>query len=178
MDLKEKMRIERVMPQDCGELTDKTVYINRVAKVVKGGRRFSFSALVVTGDGRGHVGFGMGKAAEVPEAIRKGSEKARNSLVRVPMRGATIPHAIMGQFGPTNVVMKPGAPGTGVIAGSAARAVAESAGISDIRTKCIGSTSPKNVVQAMLDGLLSLKEPEAIASVRNIPLEELDYSPY
>ncbi len=178
MNLKEKMRISRVLAQECGELTDKTVYINRVAKVVKGGRRFSFSALVVTGDGKGHVGFGMGKAAEVPEAIRKGSERARNNLIRVPILGATIAHGVSAKFGPSVVVLKPGSPGTGVIAGSVVRAVVEAAGISDIRTKCIGSSNPKNVIQATFAGLLSLKEPEAIAAMRGVSLEELGYSPF
>ena len=178
MNLKDRMRVMRVLPQECGELVDKTVYINRVAKVVKGGRRFSFSALVVTGDGQGHVGFGLGKAAEVPEAIRKGSEQARSNLIRVPLRGATIAHDVMAKFGPSIVVLKPGAPGTGVIAGSVMRAVVESAGIKDIRTKCIGSNNPKNVIQASFAALLSLKEPEIIASVRGLSVEELDYSPY
>ena len=178
MNLKEKIQLVRVLPQECGELVDKTVNINRVAKVVKGGRRFSFSALVVTGDGQGHVGFGMGKAAEVPEAIRKASERARANLIRVSIRGTTIAHDVMAKFGPSIVVLKPGAPGTGVIAGSVLRAVVESAGLKDIRTKCIGSNNPKNVIQAAFMGLLSLKEPEVIASVRGLTMEELNYTPF
>lgn len=178
MDLKEKMRTLRVHPQQCGELTDQTVFINRVAKVVKGGRRFSFSALIVTGDGQGHIGFGMGKAGEVPEAIRKGSDKARSNLVTIPLKGSTIPHDVHADCGPTKVVIKAAPPGTGVIAGSAMRAVAHAVGIGDIRMKCIGSNNPQNVVQATLTALLSLKTPEEIAAMRGISLEELGYSPF
>jgi small subunit ribosomal protein S5 len=178
MDLKEKIRILRVPPQECGELTDHTVFINRVAKVVKGGRRFSFSALIVSGDGQGHVGFGMGKAGEVPEAIRKGSERAHGNMVAIPMRGTTIPHDVHATFGPTKVVIKAAPPGTGVIAGSAMRAVANAIGIADVRMKCIGSNNPQNVVQATLMALLSLKQPDQIASMRGISLEELGYSPF
>lgn len=178
MSLKDKIYEKRVSLSDCGELTDKTIFINRVAKVVKGGRRFSFSALVVTGDGQGHVGFGMGKASEVPEAIRKASEAARQSLIQVPIRGSTIPHDITQKVGPCKVVMKPGAPGTGVIAGSVARAIVEAAGIRDIRTKCIGSNNPNNVLKATFSALLDLKEPEAIASMRGLSVEEMGYAPY
>lgn len=178
MKLKERMHERRVAAEDCGELTDKTVFINRVAKVVKGGRRFSFSALVVTGDGQGHVGFGLGKANEVPEAIRKASEAARKSLVKVPMRGATVPHDVMGKFGPASVVIKPAPPGTGVIAGSVVRAVVESAGIQDIRTKCVGSNRAQNVIQATMAGLLSMHDPETVAEHRGLSLEEIGYSPY
>ena len=138
MKLKEKMHQCRVAVKECGELTDRTIFINRVAKVVKGGRRFSFSALVVTGDGMGHVGYGTGKAGEVPEAIRKASEAARRNIVKVPMRGSTIPHDFVSDIGPTRVILKPAKPGTGVIAGSVVRSVAELAGIQDISTKCIG----------------------------------------
>ena len=178
MGLKENIYDRRVPADKCGELTDKTITIKRVAKVVKGGRRFSFSALVVTGDGQGHVGYGMGKAGEVPEAIRKASEAAKRNLVKVPIRGSTIPHDSVARFGPSTVVMKPGAPGTGVIAGSTVRAVVEAAGISDIRTKCIGSNNAKNVLQAVIAGLLSLKDPETVSQMRGKSLEELEYAPY
>lgn len=178
MDLKEKLYKRRVLASNCGELTDKTVFINRVAKVVKGGRRFSFSALVVSGDGQGHVGYGLGKAGEVPEAIRKGSETARKAMTRIPMRGSTIPHDVVGKFGAAQVVMKAAAPGTGVIAGSVVRAVADAIGIKDIRTKCIGSNNPQNVLQATLQGLLSLREPETVASARGAEVEEINYHPY
>ncbi len=178
MNLKEKIRYVRVSPQECGELTDQTVYINRVAKVVKGGKRFSFSALIVTGDGQGHIGFGLGKAAEVPEAIRKGSEAARGNLITVPMRGTTVPHDVTATFGPARVVIKAAPSGTGVIAGSAMRAVAHAVGLADIRMKCVGSNNPQNVVQATVMALLSLKDPEMIASMRGLSLEDLGYSPF
>ena len=178
MNIKERFRRKLVSPKDCGELEDKTVFINRVSKVVKGGRRFSFSALVVTGDGQGHVGFGMGKAGEVPEAIRKASEEARKSLVKVPIRGTTIPHDTIARFGPARIVLKPARPGTGVIAGSVVRSVVEAAGIKDIRTKCIGSNSPNNTLQAVLYGLITLKDPEMVANTRGTTVDEMAYSPY
>lgn len=178
MGVKETIEQRRVSAEQCGELNDKTVFVNRVAKVVKGGRRFSFSALIVSGDGRGHIGFGLGKAAEVPDAIRKGSEQARKNLVRIPIRGTTIPHDIVGKFGPVSVILKPAAPGTGVIAGSVLRSIVEMAGIKDIRTKCIGSSNPQNVVQAALNGLLSLEEPESVAAVRGTNIEALGYAPF
>lgn len=162
----------------CGELTDRTVSVNRVAKVVSGGRRFSFSALVVTGDGQGHIGFGLGKAQEVPEAIRKASDVARKNIVKIPLRGQTIPHDITGEFGSSKVILKPARPGTGVIAGSSVRAIVELAGIQDIRTKCIGSNSAQNILQATLNGLLNLDEPENIAALRGKSLEELGYEAY
>ena len=178
MALNDRMENRRIAASDCGELNDKTVYINRVAKVVKGGRRFSFAGLVVTGDGRGHAGFGLGKASEVPDAIRKGSDAAHKSLVRIPMRGTTIPHDVIGKFGPVQVVMKAAAPGTGVIAGSVVRAVMEAAGIRDIRTKVVGSNNPSNVLQATFAGLLSLREPNSSAAIRGVTLEEVGYSAY
>ena len=178
MSLKDETSKRRIPADNAGELEDKTVFINRVAKVVKGGRRFSFSALVVAGDKQGHVGFGLGKASEVPDAIRKASDTARKNLVRVPIRGTTIPHDIVGKYGPTKVIMKPGSPGTGVIAGSVVRSIVEAAGISDIKTKCIGSNNPQNLLQAVIAGLLELKDPEAVAAMRGISLEELGYAPY
>jgi small subunit ribosomal protein S5 len=178
MAFKDILDKRRVTVDQCGELTDKTVFINRVSKVVKGGRRFSFSALVVTGDGRGHIGFGLGKSVEVPDAIRKASEQARKRLIKVPLRGTTIPHDVLGKAGSSSVVMKPGSPGTGVIAGSAVRAVMDVCGIKDIRTKCLGSTTPQNVLEATVMGFLSLEEPEVIAAVRGVKLEEVGYQTY
>lgn len=178
MSMKDRLEKRRVRPDTCGELTDKTVFINRVAKVVKGGRRFSFSALVVTGDGRGHFGFGLGKSAEVPDAISKASQSARKALVKIPIKGLTIPHEILGKSGPSSIVLKPGKPGTGIIAGSVVRAVMDVTGIKDIRTKCIGSSNPQNVLQAVLDGILKLREPEVVASVRKLSIEEVGYAPY
>jgi len=176
MAARDSLRFRRVRLEDCGELKDKTVNINRVAKVVKGGRRFSFSALVVTGDGRGHIGFGLGKAAEVPDAIRKAGEQARKNLFRVPMKGTTIPHDTIGEFGPSSVMLRPGTPGTGVIAGSVVRSVIEAAGIRDIRTKCIGSSNACNVLRATVTGLLGLQDPEALGAIRGISIEEMGYS--
>ena len=155
------------------EIVDRLVNLNRVAKVVKGGRRFSFSALVVAGDSNGLVGAGMGKANEVPEAIRKGFEQAKKNLFEVPLVEGTIPHEVLGEYGAGEVFLKPAAEGTGVIAGGAVRAVLESAGVHNILTKCIGSTNPHNVVRATIDALRQLRSAEEVAGRRGLTVEEM-----
>jgi small subunit ribosomal protein S5 len=155
------------------KLKERVIHINRVAKVVKGGRRFSFSALVVVGDEAGHVGVGLGKANEVPEAIRKGNDQARKNMFKVPLVASSIPHDVFGHFGAGKVLLRPASPGTGVIAGGAVRAVVESAGIHDILSKCLGSSNPHNVVRATVKALKGLRSAEYMASKRDKSIDEI-----
>ncbi len=155
------------------ELKDQVISINRVTKVVKGGKNLSFSVLVVVGDQQGRVGYGMGKAKEVPVAIKKGLDKAKRDMIEIPMSGFTVPHAVMGTFGSGRVMIKPAKEGTGVIAGGAVRAVMESAGIKDVVTKSLGSANPNNIVKATFQGLLQLRSPAEVARNRGISVEDL-----
>jgi len=159
--------------RDSGDLKEQVVHINRVTKVVKGGKNFSFAALVVVGDGKGQVGFGAGKAREVPSAIQKGVERAKRNMFRVPIKGSTIPHPTIGIHGAGQVLLKPASPGTGVIAGGAVRAVLEAAGVQDILTKSLGSKNHHNVLRATIEGLRNLKDEELVAKVRGLDAEHV-----
>ena len=166
------MRLEKTNPEEL-ELKDRLVYLNRVSKVVKGGKRFSFNAVVVVGDGNGWVGYGLGKANEVPDAIRKAIEKAKKSIFRIPIIDGTIPHSVIGKYGAGKVILKPASQGTGIIAGGGVRAVVESAGIHNVLTKSLGSNNPHNMVKATIDALRKLRSPEVVARLRGKKVEEI-----
>jgi len=167
------MSISNEIDVNSDDFQEKVVMINRTAKVVKGGRRFSFNALVVVGNGEGYVGVGLGKAGEVPEAIRKGAEQAKRKMVKVPILNDTVPHEILGKYGAARVLLRPAREGTGVIAGGAVRAVLESAGIKNILTKCLGTTNPHNVVKATINAMQQMTSPEKIASLRGKTVDEI-----
>ena len=160
-------------PAEESGLVEKTIYVNRVAKVVKGGRRFSFSALVVVGNGNGRIGVGHGKANEVPEAVRKATERGRSSMIDVPVVDGTVPHLVIGRFGAGRVLLRPANPGTGVIAGPVVRAILDAAGYHNVLTKCLGSSNPHNVVRATLDALAELESPEQVAVRRGVPVDQI-----
>ena len=163
----------KIRPEELGELQEILVGVNRVSKTVKGGRIARFAAIMVVGDGNGHVGYGLGKAAEVPDAIRKGIEDAKKNIIEVSLKGTTIPHEVIGVYGAARVLLKPAAPGTGVIAGGTVRSVVQMAGIKDIRAKCLRSSNPSNVVKATFEGLKALRTAEEVAAMRGVDKETL-----